>query len=131
MPDQYEVIVAAGSLRSDESGAVRFEHAWSPDGVSVEADFTGAHLLHVAAAGSILNDMYREAATLGIELDGVRIIVTGGFDAVTWASTGIGYSVELDSGAPTSDLTELVGTVDEVAEIPRTLRIGTTVRRVI
>jgi hypothetical protein len=45
----------------------------TPGGVTVEADFTGAHLLHLAAAGCVLNDIYREAGSLGIELGGVRV----------------------------------------------------------
>jgi hypothetical protein len=49
----------------------------------VEADFTGAHLLHLAAVGCVLNDVYREAATLGIGLQGVRVTAVGGFDAAT------------------------------------------------
>jgi hypothetical protein len=44
--------------------AIRFPHRWIPGGVTVEADFTGAHLLHLAAAGCLLNDVYREAAAL-------------------------------------------------------------------
>jgi hypothetical protein len=33
-------------------------------GVTVEAGFTGGHLLHLAAVGYVLDDLYREAATL-------------------------------------------------------------------
>jgi len=51
-----------------------------PEGVTVEADFTGGHLLHLATAGCILNDLYREAAKLGIQLVGVRVSAAGGFD---------------------------------------------------
>jgi hypothetical protein len=39
----------------------------------VQADFAGVHLLHLAPAGSVLNDVYREAAAPGIEVEGVRI----------------------------------------------------------
>ena len=31
-----------------------------PGGVTAEADFTGGHLLHLAAAGCVLDDIYRE-----------------------------------------------------------------------
>jgi uncharacterized OsmC-like protein len=58
---------------SADGAAVRFPHRWTPGGVTDEADFTGGHLLHLAAAGCVLNDVYREAATLGIELQGVRV----------------------------------------------------------
>jgi hypothetical protein len=36
---------------ADSGAAARFPHRWTPGGVTVEADFTGGHLLHLAAAG--------------------------------------------------------------------------------
>lgn len=129
MNDDFGVVVSAGSLRSDDEHAVRFPHRWTPEGVTVEADFTGAHLLHLAAAGCVLNDLYREAAGLGIALDGVRVTASGGFDSGNWTSTGVGYSVTLDSAASAADLDRLLDVVDEVAEIPRALRAGVPVRR--
>jgi hypothetical protein len=127
--DRFEVVVGAGSLRSTAGQSVEFPHRWTPEGVTVEADFTGAHLLHLAAAGCVLNDLYREAAALGITLDGVRVSAGGGFDTETWQSTGIGYAVEVDSAAEVADLAALVEQVDAVAEIPRAIRAGAPVRR--
>jgi hypothetical protein len=100
MDNCFEVAVGAGTMMSASGAVVRFPHRWTPGGVTVEADFTGAHLLHLAAAGCVLNDVYREAATLGIELKGVRVTAAGGFDAATWQSMGIGYSVEVSSDCP-------------------------------
>jgi hypothetical protein len=80
MDDRFEVTVSAGIMMADSGAAARFAHRWTPGGVTVEADFTGGHLLHLAAAGCVLNDLYREAATLGIELKGARVIAAGGFD---------------------------------------------------
>ncbi len=124
----FEVVAGAGSLRS--VSGVTFPHRWTPAGVSVETDFTGGHLLNLAAAGCVLNDLYREAEPLGVELTGVRVTAGGGFDTETWASTGISYRVELDSPASAEDLDRLLAAVDAVAEIPRALRAGATVRRV-
>ena len=70
MDTRFEVVVGAGTLMSGSVAAVRFPHRWTPGGVTVEADFTGGHLLHLAAAGCVLNDLYREAAALGIGLHG-------------------------------------------------------------
>src|SRR5258707_369745 len=92
MDDRFEVTVGAGTMMADSGAATRFAHRWTPGGVTVEADFTGGHLLHLAAAGCVLNDLYREAAALGIELKGARVIAAGGFDTATWRSTGICYS---------------------------------------
>ncbi len=128
MGDRFEVIAGAGSLTSTAGQAVQFPHRWTSEGVTVEADFTGAHLLHLAAAGCVLNDVYREAVALGIGLTGVRVVAYGGFDT-GWTSTGITYSVQVDSAAAAEELASLLDVVDDVAEIPRALRTGAPVRR--
>jgi len=130
MDTRFEVVVGAGTMMSGSAAAVCFPHRWTPGGVTVEADFTGGHLLHLAAAGCVLNDLYREAEALGIGLHGVRVTAAGGFDPATWQSTGIGYSVEVSSGAPADQLARLLEAVDEVAEIPRAIRAGAMVRRI-
>ncbi|MBB2940796.1 putative OsmC-like protein [Actinoplanes lutulentus] len=128
--DQFGVVVSAGSLQDDAgAGVVRFPHRWTDAGVTVRADFTGAHLLHLAAAGCVLNDLYREAAGLGIPLDGVRVTAAGAFDTTTWTSTGITYTVELDSPGNDGVLAGLLARVDEIAEIPRAIRAGAQVTR--
>lgn len=126
---QFEVVAAAGSFRQANPGAMTFPHKWTPQGVTVHAEFTGAHLLHLAAAGCVLNDIYREADAMGLHIDGVRVTASGGFDTTTWASTGITYTVQLDSPAPAADLSHLLQSVDDVAEIPRAIRAGATVHR--
>lgn len=127
--EEFEVTVSAGALRPESGSLFTMPHTWTESGVSVDASFTGAHLLHLAAAGCILNDLYREAQGMGIELDGVRVRARGGFDTATWSSTGITYDVDIDSRAEPQELDRLLAVVDEVAEIPRALRSGTTVHR--
>jgi len=100
MENRFAVTISAGTLRPASSPAVSFPHRWTPEGVTVEADFTGGHLLHLAAAGCVLNDVYREATALGIEVKGARVSAAGGFDTGTWKSTGITYSVDVSSDAP-------------------------------
>ena len=116
--NQFDVVVSAGSLRSNDAHAIQFPHRWTSEGVIVEAAFSGAHLLHLAAAGCVLNDLYREA-TLGIQVDGVRVSAAGGFDTDTSTSTGITYSVEVSSPASAQELARLLDLVDDKAEIPR------------
>ena len=60
MDNRFEVTVGAGTMMAGSGTAVRFPHRWTPGGVTVEADFTGGHLLHLAAAGCVLNDLYRK-----------------------------------------------------------------------
>jgi hypothetical protein len=129
MGDRFTATVGAGSLRSTDGRAVHFPHRWTPEGVTVEADFTGAHLFHLAAAGCVLNDIYREAAGLDVDVSGVRVVAAGGFDD-GWTSTGVTYSVEVDSAASAEALSGVLDVVDTVAEIPRAIRAGAPVRRV-
>jgi hypothetical protein len=125
----YEVAVAAGTLRRGD-GAARFPHPWTPEGVTVDAVFSGAHLLHLAIAGCVLNDVYREARRLEVPIDGVRVTAAGGFDTSSWASTGIEYAVQIDSPAGADAVAGLLAAVDAVAEIPKAVRAGAAVRRV-
>jgi hypothetical protein len=74
--------IAGASIQAPDTA-----HRWTAEGVVTQAEFTGAHLYHLAAAGCVLNDVYREAVTLGIQIDGVRVRACGGFDAVTRTST--------------------------------------------
>lgn len=127
--DRYAVSVAAGSLRGSLRADAAFPHKWTTEGVVVETAFTGAHLMHLAVAACVLNDLYREAAKSGVELQGVRVDADGDFDPQTWQSNGVAYRVQLDSTAATADLDELLRTVDDVAEIPRAMRAGVDVRR--
>jgi uncharacterized OsmC-like protein len=125
----FEVLVGAGSFRSEGPDRVSFPHRWTGAGVTVASEFTGAHLLHLAAAGCVLNDVYREAAALGLAVDGVQVSAHGQFDTESWASTGIRYFVEIDSPASADEIDRLLAQVDEVAEIPRTIRAGAAVTR--
>ena len=101
-------------------------HVWTSDGVFVQAAPNGAAVLHVAVALCVLNDLYREGEAFGVPVRGVRVSARGEFDDETWASTGITYAVEVDSPASDGEVATLVAHVDEVAEIPRVLRAGTS-----
>ena len=120
------VRVTAGTLRAREGVVLR--HAWTEEGVVAAPATNGAQLLHLSVALCVLNDTYREARQLGIEVDGVRVEADGGFDD-DWCSTGVDYSVIVDSKASAEDLAHLSTVVDQVAEIPRAIRAGASVTR--
>lgn len=130
MNNDFPVTVAAGGLRDSLQADATFPHQWTDAGVAVATKFTGAHLLHLSVAACVLNDLYREAAAQGLELDGVRVTAAGGFDTTTWHSTGIRYSVEVVSDADAAEIDELIRFVDDVAEIPRAVRSPAQVSRV-
>lgn len=126
----FQAVVGAGTLRDESPDAVSFPHRWTAEGVTVDSAFTGGHLLSLAVAGCVLNDVYREAEPLGIAVHGVRVTAGGSFDTSTWRSTGLAYSVDVESPAPPDEVRRLLDTVDVVAEIPRAIRLGATVTRV-
>jgi putative redox protein len=87
--------------------------------------FNGGQLLYAAVAGCYSNDLYREAATLGVRLTRVSIVVDGDFPRRGAASTPITVDVEVAGEASEAQLRELVQVVDDIAEIPNSIR-GTT-----
>jgi uncharacterized OsmC-like protein len=130
MAERFSVGVGAGSLREVDAGCLQVPHTHTRDGISVRGEVTGAHVLHLAVACCVLNDVYREARARTMAVNGVYVTAEGGFEEETWASTGVEYSVAIDSGLLPEVVDDLVLTVEQVAEIPRALRQGVEVRRV-
>src|SRR5215211_8653831 len=89
--------------------------------------FNGGQLLYLAVAGCISNDLFRDARAAGIELSRVRVKVSGDFVGEPAVSEEIRYEVEVSGEAPEEDLRTLIDRVDEIAEIPNSLRQGTRV----
>ena len=90
--------------------------------------FNGGELLHLAVAGCVSNDLFREADRLGIALTRVVVTAGGDYGGEPVASTGITYRVEVSGdGTDPDGLRELVHLVDRIAEIPNSLRRGTDV----
>jgi putative redox protein len=89
--------------------------------------FNGGQLLYAAIAGCYSNDLYREASTLGIALARVAITVDGDFPKRGEPSSPITVDIELEGDAPDDRLHELVRLVDTIAEIPNSIRGGTSI----
>jgi len=128
MSDAYRV-----TLRSVEGGPTALISGGS---VTVVADrpsagggrglgFNGGQLLYASIAACLSNDLYREAATLGITLSRVAMTVDGDFPTRATPSSPIDVDIEVEGDAPVARLAELVRLVDEIAEIPNSIR-GTT-----
>lgn len=117
---------SAGTLRA--SAGVELHHKWTDEGVVASPAVNGAQVLHLSVALCVLNDTYREAERLGIEVDGIAVEADGGFDD-EWRSTGIEYVVTVDSRASAELLARLAAVVDQVAEVPRAIRAGAPVTR--
>lgn len=69
------VRAAAGTLRATEG--IVLHHAWTDEGVVAAPATNGAQVLHLSVALCILNDTYREAGRLGLDVDEVDEIPRG------------------------------------------------------
>jgi uncharacterized OsmC-like protein len=98
------------------------------DGGGQGLGFNGGQLLYLAIGGCISNDLFREAAALGIGLNTVRVVVEGDFSGAPAVSDPVSYDVELSGDATDEQLRELVAHVDAIAEIPNSVRSGTAVQ---
>ena len=94
------------------------------DGIQIQAQpLTGGHLLHLAVAGCVFNDLYVLAEERGIRLTQLRVVATGGFEGeAPTVSTGITCAVSVSGEASNEEPRELVGEVDRTASIPDVLR---------
>jgi putative redox protein len=90
--------------------------------------FNGGQLLNMAVAGCISNDLFREAAARGVALDRVVVRAASDYQGTPAVSTEIGYSIELYGPSSAEELHDLVRYVDEIGEIPNSIRNGTAVR---
>ena len=90
--------------------------------------FNGGQLLNLAVAGCVSNDLFREAAKRGIRLDRVRVVADSDYAGSPAITTLIEYEIELSGDASDEALADLVAYVDEIAEIPNSIRRGTEVR---
>jgi organic hydroperoxide reductase OsmC/OhrA len=87
----------------------------------------GGEFLMLALATCFCNDIYREAARLGIAVDGVDVEAEADFAGVGLAARNIRYRARVDSPAPRADVEELLRQTDAVAEVQNTVRSGALV----
>lgn len=88
---------------------------------------SGGHLLHLAIAGCLFNDILREAPNRGITIDHLAVSATGKFDEE--GSRGVRYAIEIRSANDRSEVERLVADMEAEATIPKALRTGATVER--
>ncbi len=88
---------------------------------------SGGELLMLALATCYCNDLYREAARLGIAVDGVEVEAMARFDGVGLAASDIRYRVCVDSPADAAAVADLIRHTDAVAEVHNTVRAGVPV----
>ena len=96
----------------------------------VGSGVNGGEFLLLALATCYCNDLYREAARLGLQLDGVEVEATAKFEDIGLAARDVRYRAWINSPEPASAIEALLETTDAVAEVHNTLRAGVPVTRV-
>lgn len=87
----------------------------------------GGELLFLALATCYCNDIYREAAKRGIQVERVEVEVHGDFGAEGEPAKNVTYRASVHARAPEAEIRALMEHTDSVAEIQNTLRVGTPV----
>ena len=93
----------------------------------VGSEINGGEFLMLALATCYCNDVYREAARLGIAITAVEVEASARFDGVGLAASDIRYSARVTSPAPRAAIAELLRQTDAVAEVHNTVRAGVPV----
>ena len=91
----------------------------------------GGEFLMLALATCYCNDLYREAARLGMRLDEVRVQASAEFAGIGLAARNVRYHASVKSNAPAADMARLLREPDAVAEVHNTLRQGVPVTLVL
>lgn len=84
----------------------------------------GGELLALALATCYCNDLYREAAARGIEVQGVEVEVEARFGGIGEPARQIRYRAKVTADAPDEVVRRLVEHTDRMAEVHNTLRAG-------
>lgn len=90
----------------------------------------GGEFLLLAIATCYCNDLYREAAQLGIPVTSVEVRASAEFDGRGLAARDIRYAARVESPASEEQVERLMRETDAVAEVHNTLRSGAEVTRV-
>ena len=90
----------------------------------------GGEFLMLALATCYCNDIYREAARLGIPVEAVEVEAQADFPGIGLAATNITYRARVASPASDAEIADLLRQTDAVAEVHNTVRAGVEVSMV-
>jgi uncharacterized OsmC-like protein len=112
------------SPRAVDPGDVIFKHHRAGHAQVKIETLTGGHLLQLAVAGCLFNDILRVAAGRGVTVSQLEVSADGDFCGEPAVSTGISYSVRVTGDAPEDELRRLIRDCEKDASIGNTLQRG-------
>lgn len=98
-----------------------------PKAEGMGSSANGGELLFLALATCYCNDIYREAAKRGIQVERVEVEVVGEFGGVGAPAQNVTYYARVTARADETEIRDLMAHTDCVAEIQNTLRVETPV----
>jgi uncharacterized OsmC-like protein len=101
--------------------------AIAPKAAGRGSSVNGGELLFLALATCYCNDIYREAAKRGIQVESVEVDVAGDFGAAGDPATNVRYRARITARASEEAIRALATETDRLAEIQNSLRVGTPV----
>ena len=101
--------------------------AIAPKATGLGSSVNGGELLFLALATCYCNDIYREAAKLGLKVEQVEVEVDGEFGTEGEPAKNVTYRARVTAQASEAEIRELMRHTDRVAEIQNTLRVETPV----
>jgi len=90
--------------------------------VGAGSSVNGGEFLMLALATCYCNDVYREAARLGVPVDAVEVEASAEFSGVGLAATDVSYRARVSSPASADVIAALLRHTDTVAEVQNTIR---------
>ncbi len=90
----------------------------------------GGEFLVAALATCYCNDLYREAARLGIAITGCEVVASAQFKGVGLGAESVTYRARVESSESPERIEKLLTETDRLAEVHNTLRAGCPARRV-
>ena len=105
--------------------------AIAPKSAGRGSSVNGGELLFAALATCFCNDLYREAAKRGIQVESVEVEVSGTFGNAGEPARDVTYCVQVRADAPQETIDDLIRATDSVTEIQNTLRGGCDVKLVV
>jgi putative redox protein len=125
-----QIRMAEANRRAVDPRDVVFKHPRAGRAQVTIEMLTGGHLLHLAVAGCLFNDILRVAAERGVTVSQLEVSADGEFDGEPAVSTGISYSVRITGDVSPEDLLRLIHECEQDTAIGNTLQRGTQVRAV-
>jgi organic hydroperoxide reductase OsmC/OhrA len=98
-----------------------------PKSAGFGSSANGGELLFLALATCYCNDIYRDAAKKGIQVERVEVQVEGDFGAEGEPARNVMYRAKVTAQANEAEIRELMSHTDQVAEIQNSLRVKTSV----